>query len=324
MSTSKTSDDSLSMTALLHSLKIQLSSTNFLLWRSQIWPLLSDLDLIGHVDGTATAPPEVLTTDGKTTANPQYTAWMAADRHAVILINSSLSEEAVSVTVGLTTARAIWQALTNEYCNASVERVHNIRDKLRSLVKGSDSVADFGRKFKGYVINYQPLVMLFLTPISYIGSLLVSVLITSVLHRLSGPLVHPLHSKIWSLRPKAMRSFSVNFSLITVLPWRLWLSPPVPLVVVDVETIVVTATIEEAETTVVVVEIMVFVIITGTPLVLVIRVNCVASMVMSLVRVLHMCRIPPVKPILQTRFRRNVKLIPTMLVGMLTPGLPII
>ncbi|XP_022013008.2 uncharacterized protein LOC110912566 isoform X6 [Helianthus annuus] len=177
---------------------------------------------------------------------------------------------------------------------------------------------------RGYVINYQPLVMLFLTPISYIGSLLVSVLITSVLRRLSGPLVHPLHSKIWSLRPKAMRSLSVNFSLITVLLWRLWLSPPVPLVVVDVETIVVTATIEEAETTVVVVEIMVFVIITGTPMVLVIRVNCVASMVMSLVRVLPMCRIPPVKPILQTRFRRNVKLIPTMLVGMLTPGLPII
>ncbi|XP_076910016.1 uncharacterized protein LOC143567496 [Bidens hawaiensis] len=54
-----------------------------------------------------------------------------------------------SVIIGLTTARAIWQALEAEYCNASVERVHNIRDKLRSLVKGSGYVAEFGLKFKG-------------------------------------------------------------------------------------------------------------------------------------------------------------------------------
>uniref|UniRef100_A0A251SD45 Putative GAG-pre-integrase domain-containing protein n=1 Tax=Helianthus annuus TaxID=4232 RepID=A0A251SD45_HELAN len=311
MSTSKTSNDSLSMTALLHSLKIQLSSTNFLLWRSQIWPLLSDLDLIGHVDGIATAPPEVLTTDGKTPANPQYTAWMAADRHAVILINSSLSEEAVSVTVGLTTARAIWQALTNEYCNASVERVHNIRDKLRSLVKGSDSVAEFGRKFKGLCDQ-----------LSAIGH---AVSDSDKLHWFTAGL-------------------GVDYISFTSIVRASRPSPSFQDLVAQAESHEVLVRELQSYNS----SSMAFVAQSSrpprrggrgdnrgyrnyrggrnnrTPMVLVIRVNCVASMVMSLVRVLPMCRIPPVKPILQTRFRRNVKLIPTMLVGMLTPGLPII
>ncbi|KAK9050301.1 hypothetical protein SSX86_030729 [Deinandra increscens subsp. villosa] len=115
------SESSMSMSALLHTLKIPLSSTNFLLWKNQIMPLLLEKGLVGHVDGTDPAPPETITTDGTSAINPRFTAWKDADRHA---------------------------ALEAEYCNASVERVHNLTDQLRSLVKGTDSVMDFSRKFK--------------------------------------------------------------------------------------------------------------------------------------------------------------------------------
>ena len=81
--------------------------------------------------------------------NPAYTTWAAADQRALIIIQSSLSEEAMAETLGHTTARGIWCALEAAYSHDSVERMHTLRDSLRHLKKGSSTVAEFARKFKG-------------------------------------------------------------------------------------------------------------------------------------------------------------------------------
>ncbi|GKF29122.1 zinc finger, CCHC-type containing LTR copia-type gag-polypeptide [Tanacetum coccineum] len=51
--------------------------------------------------------------------------------------------------LGLTTAHAIWTALETAYSNSSVERIHSLRDSLRNLSKGTSTVSDYGRQFKG-------------------------------------------------------------------------------------------------------------------------------------------------------------------------------
>ncbi|GJR67873.1 hypothetical protein Tco_0013938 [Tanacetum coccineum] len=52
------------------------------------------------------------------------------DQRAVILLQSSLTEEAAAEVLGLTTAHQIWLSLEAAYSNASVERIHLLRDSL--------------------------------------------------------------------------------------------------------------------------------------------------------------------------------------------------
>ncbi|KAM0068395.1 putative RNA-directed DNA polymerase [Helianthus debilis subsp. tardiflorus] len=140
-------------TPLPHSLAnlipIKLSSSNYLLWKSQIEPLLSLQGLISHIDSLVDSPTPTITTNDKTSPNPEYVSWLAADQRTMVLINATLSEEAMTVVVGLATARQRWQSLEAAYGNTSIERVQNLRDQLRTLLKGSKSVADFGRQSKG-------------------------------------------------------------------------------------------------------------------------------------------------------------------------------
>ncbi|KAK9049437.1 hypothetical protein SSX86_031595 [Deinandra increscens subsp. villosa] len=134
--------------AYYHALQLKLKSDNYLLWRNQLLPILTFQKLIPHIDGTGVAPPPTVTVDGKTAPNPAYTTWNEDDNQTVIILHSSLTEESAAVIVGLTTAREIWVALDAAYNNTSVERVQLLRDSLRTVVRGSKSVADYGREFK--------------------------------------------------------------------------------------------------------------------------------------------------------------------------------
>ncbi|KAI3500548.1 hypothetical protein L1887_36372 [Cichorium endivia] len=143
-----TSETTISLNTLLHLLTIKLSSTNYLLWKNQIHPLLSYQDLLGHIDGSSPSPSPTIEVEGKSAPNPLYTSWYKADQQALLIIQSSLSEEAMAETLGLNNAYAIWKALEDAYSHDSMERVHTLRDTLRQLQKGSSTVPEYGRKFK--------------------------------------------------------------------------------------------------------------------------------------------------------------------------------
>ncbi|KAJ0433385.1 putative RNA-directed DNA polymerase [Helianthus annuus] len=129
-------------------LALKLTATNYLYWRQQMLPLLALQHLDQHVDGTISAPPKTVTVSEKTVDNPEYLSWLREEQRTIVQINASLTEEALSVVVGLTSAREIWLALENAFCNSSIERIQNIRDNLRLLQKGDKSVSEFGRLFK--------------------------------------------------------------------------------------------------------------------------------------------------------------------------------
>ena len=143
------SDSPLPLSTILHMLTIKLSADNYLLWHKQMVPLLSYQQLTGYVDGSIPKPSSTITTDKVISANPAYTKWVAADQRALILIQSSLSQEAMAETLGHTTSHAVWTALEATYRHDSVERTHTLRDSLRHLKKGTTTVTEFSRKFKG-------------------------------------------------------------------------------------------------------------------------------------------------------------------------------
>ncbi|GJZ79406.1 retrovirus-related pol polyprotein from transposon TNT 1-94 [Tanacetum coccineum] len=149
MAASSSFHDSLfSMNTLLHMITIKLSSTNYLLWRNHMIPIFTYQKLIGHINGTSISPSPKVTIEGKANPNPDLLTWTEDDQRAVILLQSSLTEEAAAEVLGLTTAHQIWLSLEAAYSNASVERIHLLRDSLRQLKKGTSSVSDYCRRFK--------------------------------------------------------------------------------------------------------------------------------------------------------------------------------
>ncbi|PWA84471.1 zinc finger, CCHC-type, Gag-polypeptide of LTR copia-type [Artemisia annua] len=75
--------------------------------------------------------------------------WYEADQRALLILQASLTEEAMAEVIGLSTAHDVWCALESAYSHDSVERMQNLRDSLRQLQKGTSSVSEYGRKFKG-------------------------------------------------------------------------------------------------------------------------------------------------------------------------------
>ncbi|KAL8487530.1 hypothetical protein ACS0TY_024003 [Phlomoides rotata] len=61
------------MATLIHMLTVKLSSTNYLIWRRQVLPVLSCHDLLSHIDGSTPPPlPKVVDAQGKSTDNDAY------------------------------------------------------------------------------------------------------------------------------------------------------------------------------------------------------------------------------------------------------------
>ena len=52
-----TSPTFLSFNTMIHMVTIKLSSSNYLLWKSQLLLLLESQELLSHVDGTIAPPP---------------------------------------------------------------------------------------------------------------------------------------------------------------------------------------------------------------------------------------------------------------------------
>ncbi|GJS68648.1 hypothetical protein Tco_0683213 [Tanacetum coccineum] len=91
-------------------------------------PIFTYQKLLGRIDGTSSSPSPTITVEGTTQPNPEALAWTEVDQRAIILLQSSLTEEVAAEVLGLTTARQIWLSLEAAYSNASVERIHSLRD----------------------------------------------------------------------------------------------------------------------------------------------------------------------------------------------------
>ncbi|MFS7960353.1 hypothetical protein Hanom_Chr08g00702241 [Helianthus anomalus] len=75
-------------------------------------------NLLGHIDGTTTIPTETISDSekpDKPVPNPAYATWLTSDRSVCLLLQSSLSEEAMSEIIGISNARQIWIALRTAY-----------------------------------------------------------------------------------------------------------------------------------------------------------------------------------------------------------------
>jgi len=142
--------DPLSFNTMVHMITIKLSAINFLLWKSQLIPLLQCQGCIGFIDGSLQQPNETITTtNGTSTVNPEFLEWKLKDQRILSLLLSSLTEEAMAAAVGLATSRDVWVALERVFSHRSKTREILLKDELQLMKKGNRSIVDFARAFKG-------------------------------------------------------------------------------------------------------------------------------------------------------------------------------
>ena len=114
---------------LIHMITIKLSSSNYLLWKSQLLPLLESPDMLGYVDGTR-VPPLHFEPETSSTLNTKYLVWKVADQWLLCLLLSSLTKEAIAVVVGLSIACDVWLALEDTFNHHSKARELRLKDDL--------------------------------------------------------------------------------------------------------------------------------------------------------------------------------------------------
>lgn len=132
---------------MIHMVTIKFSSSNYLLWKSQLLPLLESQGLLGHVDGSLELPPPFDPPTSQT-PNTKHLAWKATDQRLLSLLLSSLIEEAMAEAVGLSTSSEVWLALKNTFSQRSKAREMRLKDDLQLMKCGTRPITAYARAFK--------------------------------------------------------------------------------------------------------------------------------------------------------------------------------
>src|SRR5436190_16461865 len=111
--------------------------------------LLQSQNLFGYVDGSIAKPSATITSiNSSSTENPKFVKWIQMDQLVLSLLLSTLTEESMSVVVGLSTSRDVWSRLETTFSHRSKSRELRLRDELQTMKKHDKSLSDFSRDFK--------------------------------------------------------------------------------------------------------------------------------------------------------------------------------
>jgi hypothetical protein len=93
----------------------KLDDNNYLLWLSQVVPILKSHELMGIVDGSEQCPPTTITdAEGKEVQNPDLSAWNRRDQLLLSWINMSLTESVLSTVFWMAHVQAGLDCLSQQ------------------------------------------------------------------------------------------------------------------------------------------------------------------------------------------------------------------
>ncbi|KAL5723748.1 hypothetical protein ACHQM5_007105 [Ranunculus cassubicifolius] len=118
---------------------IKLTDSNYLQWETQIKPFLVGQKYWCFIDGSYPCPPEYISSS----PNPEYIQWFCTDKTLIGLINSTLSDPVLSLVVGLTTSKSVWDCLKQNFSQQSLANATHLRFQLLSINKGDKSIPEY-------------------------------------------------------------------------------------------------------------------------------------------------------------------------------------
>lgn len=124
-------------------ISIKLTSSNYTSWRFQFHTVLIGYDLMGFIDGSKPCPsPTIKTTEGEI-SNPDHSFWVWQDQLILSAIAGSISPNLVPFIASAQTSREAWNILANTYAKPSRGRLVQLKENLRLLRKGTQSITDY-------------------------------------------------------------------------------------------------------------------------------------------------------------------------------------
>ena len=127
---------------------IKLSTSNFLLWKSQMLPLIRSLGLEHHITSTSKPDDEITDSSGTKTKNPNAEQWILNDGLLTSWLLANMKEETLSMILGGDTAHYIWSSLHEQLLPNTEDGEAQLKDSLYAITKGSLSLDEYIRKFK--------------------------------------------------------------------------------------------------------------------------------------------------------------------------------
>ena len=126
---------------------LKLSSSKYLLWKTQFESFLSSQSLLGFVNGSSQRPtPTTTVRTGDTVteeANPEFVKWIHKDQLVMAWLFGSLTEEALRSVYGLTSAQEVWFSLGKKYNRVSATRKLDLQRKLQGMTKTQKTMSEY-------------------------------------------------------------------------------------------------------------------------------------------------------------------------------------
>ncbi|KAG6790018.1 hypothetical protein POTOM_006161 [Populus tomentosa] len=140
----------------LPDISIKLASTNYLLWKAQVIPILRGNGLLSYVQNQISCPSQTITgEDGVSRINPAAAMWLRTGQLILGWINSSLSDGPLSQVISSETSHDAWHVLQTLYGSHTRDRLQQMKGELQSLNKGSSSLEDYLHKAKSLALSLQ-------------------------------------------------------------------------------------------------------------------------------------------------------------------------
>ncbi|CAH9090173.1 unnamed protein product [Cuscuta epithymum] len=131
----------ISITAATHFL-IKLTTSNFPVWKCQVYNALVGLGLDSYINGTLPSPNQ-FNDSAKTQPNPCYMIWYRQDKTIISVLLGSCSKTIQPLLSSAATARQAWEKLTLTYASTSQGRIISLKTTLARTMRGARSITEY-------------------------------------------------------------------------------------------------------------------------------------------------------------------------------------
>jgi hypothetical protein len=122
-----------------HQIHTVLNQNNYLLWKSQVLPLLRGFDLISFIDGYGSTSSPMISTNGVSVNNPAFAKWYQQDQLILAWLFSSISAPMLAQVLHAETS----QQLTQIYTSHFIAKVLELKLLLQTSKKGASTYSQF-------------------------------------------------------------------------------------------------------------------------------------------------------------------------------------
>lgn len=105
--------------------------------------------LFGYLDGSAACPsPIIKDATGKEIASTEFMKWKVIDSQHLSCITATLTTPVFSLVLDISTSHEVWLAPEKSFTTLSRSHIHQLKDRLATVDKGTKSMEDYLKQIK--------------------------------------------------------------------------------------------------------------------------------------------------------------------------------